>query len=82
MWEVFERKCLYLLLKLAKSTHSFKYTAKADPAPAHRARAPLFEIYLGFIFENFGSITRIELYCNQYATLKICILIYTLTTKA
>ena len=75
MWEVFERKCLYLLLKLAKSTHSFKYTAKADPAPAHH---PLFEIYLGF----FGSITRIKLYCNQYATLKICILIYTLTTKA
>ena len=33
-------------------------TTKADPAPAHRARAPLFEHFKGCIFENFESITR------------------------
>ena len=46
-------------------------TTKADPAPAHRARAPLFENFKGCIFENFESITRINfivinMQCLQY----------------
>ena len=47
------------------------YIPKADPAPAHRARAPLFEHFKGCIFENFESITRknfvvINMQCEQY----------------
>ena len=37
------------------------YTSKADPAPAHRARAPPFEIFYGCIFGNFDSMTRTNL---------------------
>ena len=37
-----------------------QFYAKADPAPAHRARVPLFEIFHVFIFENFECRTRIN----------------------
>ena len=33
---------------------------EADPAPAHRAPPPPFEIFKGFFWENFDSITRIN----------------------
>ena len=46
-------------------------TTKADPAPAHRARAPLFENFSWCIFEIFDSKTRINfivinMQCLQY----------------
>ena len=46
-------------------------TTKADPAPAHRARAPLFENFSWCIFEIFDSKTRINFIvinrqCLQY----------------
>ena len=34
--------------------------SKANPVPAHRARAPLFEIFKRFIFEYFDSIILIN----------------------
>ena len=49
---------------------------KADPAPARRARAPLFKIFYGCIFGNFDFITRIN-----FIVFTICILFITLTTK-
>ena len=33
---------------------------KADPGPARRARAPLFDIHLGFIFVKIDSITYLN----------------------
>ena len=49
----------------------FEVHSKADPAPAHRARAPLCENFQGCIFESFASITRINfivisMQCLQY----------------
>ena len=37
-----------------------QFYAKVDPAPAYRARAPPFEIFYRFIFENFKCRTRIN----------------------
>ena len=50
--------------------------SKADPAPAHQTRVPLFEIFKGLIFENFDTH---KLYCNQHAMFTICTLFSTLT---
>ena len=55
--------------------------AKADPGPAHQARAPLFENFLGLVFVNFDSITRMYFHCSEHAVLTISILSSTLTTK-
>ena len=54
--------------------------AKADLGPAHRARAPSFENFSGFVFLKFDFITRI--YCNrsQHTMITVCILSFTLTT--
>ena len=54
---------------------------KADPAPALRARAPLFEIFWGFVFVNFDCITRNNINCCRHTMLTICTLFSTLTTK-
>ena len=60
-------------------------TTKADPAPAHRARAPPppFENFKGCIFEIFDRLQNThKLYCNQYAMFTICTLFSTITIKA
>ena len=36
------------------------YIAKVDPAPAHQARAPLFEIFKGLILKILDCRTRID----------------------
>ena len=55
-------------------------SAKADPGPAHRARAPLFEHFWEFVFENFDCITRIFFSCSQHTMFTICISFSTLAT--
>ena len=50
----------------------FKYTytiTYVEPGPAHRARAPLFEIIFGFVLIIFNCKTRIiivNMQCAQY----------------
>ena len=55
--------------------------SKADPGQAHRARAPLFENFWVFVFENFDRITRIFFNCSQHTMFTICFSISTLATK-
>ena len=62
----------------SKSVHR----AKADPAPARRSRAHMFEISWGFVFVNFDCITRIYYFnCSHHTMFAICTLFSTLTTK-
>ena len=57
-------------------------SSKADPAPARRARAPLFEIFYWCIFGNFNSITRINFIVINMQCLQYVFLFSTLSTKA
>ena len=53
---------------------------KADPAPAHWARASLFEIFKGFIFENFDCRTRINFFAINMQCLQ-CVFYFLLSLQ-
>ena len=57
----------------------FSDAVKADPGPAHRARAPLFGKFGGFVFVD--CITRLYFHCSHHTVLTICTLLSVVTKK-